>query len=340
MQPEAPDTTGPRRGAGRPLPARTGLERLIQDGILALRLIAAVLAYLGVLSAVAVALFFVGTALLPEARQGPFGLLGLAVAEGAALLTVVLIWRGIDRQSLAALGLGRQPGRSPPRQWLVGAGVGCVLMGLVVFGWYTLVDGASWSTNPDAGRAVVALVAGLLGFLIQGPSEEVLFRGYLLEHLRARWGAGWAVGVSAVAFAALHAANPSFGLLPLLNLVLFGLATALYKLRVDGGQLWGVFAIHTVWNWLQQVVFGLPNSGNASTAANTLFSVQPNVAVPDVISGGGFGPEGTLATTLVLLGLIAAVLRLSGGRRPAAAPQPAATGGAGRRRSARRSASR
>ena len=99
----------------------------------------------------------------------------------------------------------------------------------------------------------------------------------------------------------------------MLNLLLFGLATALYKLRIDGGQLWGVFAIHTVWNWLQQVVFGLPNSGNASTAANTLSSVQPNVAVPDLVSGGGFGPEGTLAATLLLLGLIAAVLRLSSG---------------------------
>jgi hypothetical protein len=100
-------------------------------------------------------------------------------------------------------------------------------------------------------------------------------------------------------------------------------ATALYKLRVDGGQLWGVFAIHTVWNWLQQVVFGLPNSGNASVADNTLFSVQPNLALPDVVWGGGFGPEGTLAATLVLGALIVAIVRLG---RPPAEPANQLTG--------------
>jgi hypothetical protein len=114
----------------------------------------------------------------------------------------------------------------------------------------------------------------------------------------------------------MHGFNDNFGLLPFINLLLFGLATALYKLRVDGDQLWGVFAIHTIWNWLQQVVFGLPNSGNASLAENTLFSVQPNVDLPAAIWGGGFGPEGTIAATLVLLALIAATLRLKPATQP------------------------
>src|SRR6202023_894484 len=90
---------------------------------------------------------------------------------------------------------------------------------------------------------------------------------------------------------------------------LFGVAAALYKARVDNNQLSGVFAIHTVWNWLQQVVFGLPNSGGASTPDNALFFVTPNSALPEPIWGGGFGPEGTLAASLVLLALIALTLR-------------------------------
>jgi hypothetical protein len=103
--------------------------------------------------------------------------------------------------------------------------------------------------------------------------------------------------------------------LPLLNLVLFGVATGLYKMRVDDDQLWGVFAIHSIWNWLQQDVFGLENSGNASPIANTLFHVEPNRQLADPIWGGGFGPEGTLAATLVLLVLLARVL-LHGRGRP------------------------
>jgi membrane protease YdiL (CAAX protease family) len=183
------------------------------------------------------------------------------------------------------------------------------MMGFVVLVGYTLVDNATWDHNPDGLRATVVVVGGLLGFLIQGPAEEVLFRGYVFENVRDQWGLTWATLISSMAFAVLHVNNPAFGPLPFVNLTLFGIAMAVYKTRVDDGQLWGVFGIHTVWNWLQQVVFGLPNSGVASVPDNALFTVTPNVTLPDVLSGGGFGPEGTLAATLVLLGLIGATLR-------------------------------
>ena len=115
----------------------------------------------------------------------------------------------------------------------------------------------------------------------------------------------WAVVVSSLGFGLFHAPNPGFGPLPFVNLVLFGVATALYKVRVDDGQLWGVFGIHTVWNWLQQVVFGLPNSGVASVPRQRPVHVTPDQRRwPDLVTGGGFGPEGTLAASLVLLALI------------------------------------
>ena len=264
------------------------------------------LAYLVALFGVSVVLIFFGLTLVPAAAQGTFSLIALGAAEGAALGAVVLVWRVVDRRPLQQLGL--QSG-GVTRRWLKGAAIGSLMMGFVVLVGYTLIDGAEWGINPDPLRAVVVLLGGLLGFLIQGPAEEVLFRGHLFENLRDQWGLTSATLVSSLAFALLHAANPAFGPLPFANLILFGVATALYKARVDNGQLWGVFAIHTVWNWLQQVVFGLPNSGMASLPENALFTVSPNLGVPDAISGGGFGPEGTLATTLVLLALIAACLR-------------------------------
>ena len=95
------------------------------------------------------------------------------------------------------------------------------------------------------------------------------------------------------------------------------LPSALYKVRIDAGQLWGVFAIHTMWNWLQQVVFGLPNSGLKPTPNDALFSITPNAAFVDPIWGGGFGPEGTLGASLVLLALIGVTLR-----RPAKSIRP------------------
>jgi membrane protease YdiL (CAAX protease family) len=269
-------------------------------------MVGAVLAYLVTLFAVSVALYFVGLTLVPGAAQSTFSLIALGVAEGAALGVVLLVWRLVDRRPLQQLGLHAQ---EAPRRWIKGAVIGSLMMGFIVLVGYTLIDGAAWTINPDPRRASVMLVGGFLGFLIQGPAEEVLFRGYLFENLRGQWGLPWATLISSLAFALLHANNPAFGPLPFVNLVLFGGAAALYKARVDNGQLWGVFAIHTVWNWLQQVVFGLPNSGMASLPENALFTVSPNLGVPDAISGGGFGPEGTLAATLVLLALIGACLR-------------------------------
>jgi membrane protease YdiL (CAAX protease family) len=280
------------------------------------RVVGAMLAYLAVLFSAEIGLLFlVGLAVVPGPAQGPFALVSLGIAEGAAFAVVLLVWRLVDRRPVRQLGLERGDAR---RKWLRGAGAAAVMMGFVVLAWYSLVDGAKWDVNPSLLRAGVVLVGGLIGFVIQGPAEEILFRGYILENLAAKWGLRWAVIVSSLAFGLLHAPNPNFGLLPFVNLVLFGVATALYKVRVDDGQLWGVFGIHTIWNWLQQVVFGLPNSGLASVADNALFTITPNVSLPEPIWGGGFGPEGTLGASLVLVALIGLTLR-----RPAKSLHPA-----------------
>ncbi len=270
------------------------------------RLVGAMLAYLALLFTSELVLYFVGLTLVPAPAQGAFALGGLGVVEGAALAAVVVIWRFVDGRAVNELGLQRSRAM---RRWLRGSVVATLMMAVIVLAWYTLLDGATWDINPDPVRATVVVIGGLLGFLIQGPAEEVLFRGYIFENIGDQWGVRWAVVVSAVSFALFHARNPALGPLALVNLVLFGVATALYKVRVDGGQLWGVCAIHSIWNWLQQVVFGLPNSGLAAAPANALFTVTPNTSLPEPVWGGGFGPEGTLAATLVLLALIWATLR-------------------------------
>jgi membrane protease YdiL (CAAX protease family) len=273
--------------------------------LIGLRVVGCLLAYLIVLSATSIGLYFFGLQVLRGEAQGTFGLVGLAIAEGLALATVLLFWRWVDRRPIVELGLRRAGAR---RQWLRGAAVATGLMGAIVVVGFTIVAGARWEVNPDLTRAALVLVAGFLGYAIQGPAEEVLFRGYVFENVRGEWGLWAGVAVSAASFALVHSANPSFGPLPLLNLLLFGVVTALYKVRVDAGQLWGVFALHTMWNWLQQVVFGLPNSGLTSVPENALFTVTPPSGLPEVLSSA-FGPEGTVYATLALGALLVVLLR-------------------------------
>lgn len=271
-------------------------------------MVGAVLAYLVALFGASIGLYVLGS-LVPEPWTATYSIVSLGIAEGVAFLSVIAVWVIVDRRPVVELGL--EP-RGAWKRWFRGAAVAAAMMLFVVFVGYTLVDGATWTANPDAARVVIVLVGGFIGYCIQGPAEEIIFRGYVLENLNARWGVLPAVVVSSIAFMLLHVFNPAFGVLPLINLALFGAAAALYKLRVDGNQLWGVFAIHTVWNWLQQIVFGLPNSGLAARPENALFTVTPPSELPAPLSGGGFGPEGTLAATLVLLGLIAFSLRTRG----------------------------
>ena len=280
---------------------------ILPAGLLAVaRIIAACLIYFAVLSAGQIVAIGLSLTLIPEPARGTFDLVGLGIAEGAALISVLLLWRLADRRPVRALGLSQD---RRLRRWLKGAAIATLMMGFIVVVAFMLIDGATLSVNTNLSLAALGLLGGFVGYLLQGPAEEVLFRGYMLENIQRQWGVRPAIVVTALAFGVVHAPNPAFGVVPFVNLVLFGLAAALYKVYADGNQLWGVLAMHTVWNWLQQVVFGLPNSGIAPAADYTLFSVSPNTDLPALFWGGGFGPEGTFAATLVLLVLAATCLR-------------------------------
>jgi len=118
--------------------------------------------------------------------------------------------------------------------------------------------------------------------------------------------------ISSVIFTAFHSFNPNLSPIAILNLFLFGLFTALYALT-EGG-LWGVFSLHSVWNWAQGNLFGFEVSGMASPGG-TLFNLRETG--PDVITGGSFGPEGGLAVTAVLV-ISCLVVWLMARRRSAA----------------------
>lgn len=165
----------------------------------------------------------------------------------------------------------------------------------------------------------------LLGFVVQGMSEEFIFRGYLMTTIG---GSGQhtitAVGISAVGFALAHAANPGFGILPFFNLTLFGVFAALYMILFD--NIWGVCAIHSIWNFTQGNFYGISVSGTSQTPS--IFRTTAKSS-SDFLTGGRFGIEGSIFTTIVLLIATAAVLygiSKKSASNAAAAPSEAANG--------------
>jgi hypothetical protein len=143
----------------------------------------------------------------------------------------------------------------------------------------------------------------LLGWIVQGAAEELLFRGYMLQIIGVRFGMGAGIIVSSLLFTLLHVFNPNIGPISLMNLTLFGVFAALYA--IQEGSLWGVFAVHSIWNWAQASLFGVQVSG-VPIKLDALFTMaEPG---PAWLTGGAFGPEGGVAVTVVLLAGILVLL--------------------------------
>ncbi|MEJ5240807.1 MAG: type II CAAX endopeptidase family protein [Anaerolineales bacterium] len=208
----------------------------------------------------------------------------------------VLLWlwlRWVERRAFATLGFLRQ---SALPAYGRGFLVGVILIGVVVFLLWLL--GAEITlvsvTTPWWWRVMAAFLL-LPAWMVQGAAEETLLRGWVLPVISVRHGLAIGLAASVILFAALHAFNPGLTPLALVNLALFGLFAALYALRE--GTLWGVCACHSAWNWALGSVLGLAVSGGEFEQG--ILNLQING--PEWITGGAFGPEGGLVTTIALL---------------------------------------
>jgi len=251
------------------------------------------------------------------------GWVALAVSLIGFLVIIACTYgwvKWVERRPFRSVGLvTRRPLLEWMRGMLFGAGMMIVTAALIGF-----TGGLRWEGVAAAGvgPALLWTVVTLAFYLIQGPAEEVMARGYLMPTLGARGGVWLGVVVSSLIFAAEHLLNPNMSVLAVLNLFLYGVFAALYALREEG--LWGIFGFHTAWNWMQGSVLGMAVSG-ANLSPAPLFSLT--LTGPAWWSGDAFGPEGGLAASLPLLAGIGALLLWKAGPLTRAAA-PAVSQGA------------
>lgn len=157
-----------------------------------------------------------------------------------------------------------------------------------------LATGRTWWPLPP----VLLFPFLLILFLIQAGIEELVVRGYIYRALRERWRAGTAALVSSVLFSLLHAANPDVSAVALVNIVLAGLILAALVER--SGSLWGASVAHGAWNFVLSCLVSLPVSG-----FSVFHLLNVSVTGDPRVTGGGFGPEGSLVLTALGLPLAA-----------------------------------
>ena len=171
-------------------------------------------------------------------------------------------------------------------------------------GWVQISGSGALEAGP--GRFFGEFILASVVFLSIGVYEEVLVRGYQMtnvaEGLRIRplGGKGALAGalvVSSVAFGLLHAVNPGYSVLALVNITLIGVLVLGLAYALTG-RLGFPIGLHTSWNFALSCVFGLPFSGVRTGEYPVLIT---SGAGPELWTGGAFGPEGGLLGTLAIV---------------------------------------
>ena len=219
---------------------------------------------------------------------------------GSAL---TMAWTALfERRSLATIGLNGRWAMRFGRGFLIGlAFLGGVVGIIWAMGGYTIEAGGAFTTAA-VGAALLPIAILLFGFIIQGSTEEIIMRGWLMQLVASRHGLVLAIVINSLVFGLLHGGNiePSRELaLGLVNIALFGVFISLYAARE--GSIWGVCGWHAAWNWLLGLGFGLEVSGQVINTSPLITDLATTQAVPWWVTGATFGPEASVVTTAVLL---------------------------------------
>ncbi len=159
---------------------------------------------------------------------------------------------------------------------------------------------------------ILVLIFALVCVFIQSASEEMWYRGFLYERVHANYPLWLAIFLSSAIFGFGHLFNKGVSFLAIMNIVVIGLAFALAKWFSK--SIWLLFGIHTGWNFTQNFIFGLPNSGRASQVS--VFTLDEANASGGLIYDPVFGVEGAITQLIVavLLAVICFVLIKRAGR--------------------------
>ena len=209
------------------------------------------------------------------------------------ILLLFIFWvKVIEKNSLSTLGFVK-------KNWLKYLGWG-ILLSLLQMGVIALVyqvGGIGTFELNELSLEPILFILGLLPFwLLQGGTEEVATRGWLLTRIAARTNLPLAIVISSSLFGILHMGNAGVTFLSVLNIILDGVLAALLFIYTD--SIWLVVAQHGTWNYVQGNLLGFQVSGTGADASIFSFTMGDG---PDWLTGGAFGAEGSIITTLVLL---------------------------------------
>ena len=240
-----------------------------------------IFAITGILTLQFVSMLLGWAVILVQAAMAVFA--SAAVANGLSL-------RIYERGGISDVGLGWRPGSL--RNLGIGLSGG-LLSALAVTGLPVVVGMATVSQDPERSFSMPSLLFVSMVMVFGAVGEELLFHGYAFQLLMRRIGAFSTLLPVGVLFAAAHANNLSASWISFFNTFLWGVFLGLCFLR--SGDLWLPIGVHFGWNWALPLL-GTNVSGFKMVTTGLLMKWN----VGPLWSGGDYGPEAGLLTTLVL----------------------------------------
>ena len=266
-------------------------KRSWRDFFLVPLLLVFVLALIG--SVVGELLVGIRHVIMPEST--PFGEIFDIYFSFIGVWIVVLPYLALTKKNQPILkALGTKTKGNNVKLLLLGFLIGFVTNAVCILVAWLHGDICLYYDSFPVGKLLVLFVV----VFIQSSAEELLCRGILYQRLRMGYRhPAVAIFGNAILFAALHLFNQGVTVLALLNIVLVGVEFSLMVYCFD--SIWCAMATHAMWNFTQNIIFGLPNSGVVSPVS--ILKLDASTAVDSFAYNVGFGVEGTIFTCGVLI---------------------------------------
>lgn len=178
----------------------------------------------------------------------------------------------------------------PQPVWLI---CGILLPIAVSAFFFLFVPGTFAHNNLNSAQMALRLVTAVLATCITASTtEEMVFRGFAMKIIEARYGRLCAIILPSVAFAAFHLVGIAPNFLDIVQLIVAGSSVGILFSLIcyESGSIWSNVFVHGMWNLM--ILGGIIDIGTVhSTTAIFTYTIAND---SQLLTGGSFGIESSV----------------------------------------------
>lgn len=216
-------------------------------------------------------------------------------------IVTLLVFALIPRNRPMLKALSTKTKGNTPKMFAVGLGIG---LGMNLLCALIAMINGDIALTFHAFRPVSFLLV-FIAVLIQSAAEELICRVFIYQRLVRRYGKPlMAAVVNAAFFAMIHLSNPGVTGMAIANIFIYGLLFSAMVVYMDSP--WAAMAAHAGWNFCQNILLGLPNSG--MVLPYSVFKLDAAAASDSFAYSVSFGLEGTVTACVLLLAVTGVIV--------------------------------